>query len=429
MSLVDGPSGRPPDPGPRSSRLGELSGALGDLGTFLPFVVAALGSGILAPAPVLMGFAVGYALVASVYRLPVSVQPMKALGAMRIAGALGPSDLVWAGALLGAVLLAFAASPRLDRAARAVPQSVVTGLQAGLGLMLMGVAIGLMAADWRLALPALAVLACAYRWPRAPWALLVIATAMVLPLPGDPSGVAGAMAPLPPAVDATAAGSFAWTGVDVSAVLAGLAAQLPLTLLNAVVVTVAVSRSLYPLARRTVTERRLAATSGALNLLLVPLGALPMCHGAGGVTAHHRFGARGAGAPLTLAILCATCALAGPGVMEVLARIPLPVVGALLTYAALDLILTPRMRDARPDCRPVIAAAALATWGGGALVGLLVGLTAEGLRQLVLRRTVSGPTGLAQPHGRPGTAVSARKPRPLEQEIGADRDRRDGDQS
>ncbi|MEZ5659763.1 MAG: molybdate transporter family protein [Burkholderiaceae bacterium] len=360
----------PPGAGARTALISEVSGAFGDLGTFLPYVVAVLAGGILAPTPVLLGFAAGYLMVALVYRVPISVQPMKALGAMIVAGSLSPSEIAWAGAVLGAILLAFSASARLGQAARAVPQSVVTGLQAGLGLILALVAARLMSANWLLALPALALLACSYRWPRGPWALLVIiGGACLVPatLPGsgalvaNPTGASGL----------AAAATDALPGLDRGAILAGILGQLPLTLLNAIVVTVSVSHAAFARARATVNERRLAATNGLMNLLLAPLGALPMCHGAGGVSAHHRFGARGIGAPLLLALACALGALAGPSVISVLARIPMPVVGALLLFASLDLILTRRVFDARADCRPVIAAAALVTFGGGAFFGLI----------------------------------------------------------
>lgn len=354
----------------RVSPLGEMSGALGDLGTFLPYVVATVGAGLLAPAPVLVGFAAGYLLVAVVYRAPIAVQPMKAVGALVLAGALGAADIVWAGAAIGAALLVFAAIPALGSAARAVPQSVVTGLQAGLGLVLLLVAVDHMATSWGIALPALACLGCAYVWRRGPWVVLVVAGGLLL----------APEAPEPVAMPDPAGGP-----ANPVAVLSAIAAQLPLTLLNAVVVTAAVAHDLFPRTRETVSLRRLAATSGALNLVLVPLGAMPMCHGAGGVAAHHRFGARGVAAPLLIAGLCAGGALAAPAVFDALARIPEPVIGALLTFAAADLILSRRVFDARLDCQPVIAATAAATLAAGALAGLILGLAAEGVRRQVLR--------------------------------------------
>ncbi|MEO1680623.1 MAG: putative sulfate/molybdate transporter [Pseudomonadota bacterium] len=368
--------------------VGEVSGAFGDLGMLLPYLVATLAAGLLAPTPVLLGLGAAYAVVAVVYRAPIAVQPMKAIGAMILAGGLGAQGIAWAGAIVGAALLGFAALPALGRAARAIPQSVVTGLQAGLGLMLLMLALRMMGTDWRIAAPALGVLSLAYVWRRGPWALVVVVGAV-------------ALAPVVPGMDELAGPDLQppMGAAHPGAVAAAVAAQLPLTLLNAVVVTVAVSHALFPVAQRTVSERRLAATSGALNLFLAPLGAMPMCHGAGGVAAHHRFGARGIGAPLVLAALCLASAAAGPAILDLLQQIPPAAIGALLALAALDLILTKRMFDARRDCQPVIAAATVATFAGGALIGLIAGLVAEALRRRLVRRRAD-PTPGANDVGR-----------------------------
>lgn len=351
--------------------ISEISGALGDLGTFLPYVIAITGAGILAPVPVFVGFSVGYLLVALVYRCAIAMQPMKAVGALIIAGSLSAPEIAWTGAIIGVCLLGFSASEKLGAAARAIPQSVVTGLQAGLGLVLGGVAIELMGVSWALATPALALLGLSLIWGRGPWALMVVGGAVLLAPAGAPVGNV-VVAPD--------------TAASAGAIISGLVAQLPLTLLNAVVVAAAVARALYPEHATRISARKLAATSGVLNLLFVPFGALPMCHGAGGIAAHHRFGARGIGAPLVMALLCGFAALAGPDVIGLLAKIPLPVVGALLAYASADLVLSRRMFDARADCRPVIGVAAGATFFFGAGAGLIAGLGAEALRVQIRRR-------------------------------------------
>ena len=352
-----------------AAAMGDISGAFGDLGTMLPYVIAGLMAGLLAPAPVFAGFAAGYALVAFRYRIPIPVQPMKAMGAALLAGHLAPTELAIAGALMGVILLAMSALPGLVTHARAIPQSVIVGLQVGLGITLFLVALDLMDQNWWLAAPALAVLGLSLVWTRGPWALLVIGAALAF---GLVTGLTTTLpAPGPPETAISAS--------DI--VLFGLLPQLPLTLLNAVVLTAALARSVYGPDAARVTEARLAASSGALTLIFAPLGGLPMCHGAGGVTAHHRFGARGMLAPLLLAGLCATMALAGPSVLGLLGAIPMPVVGALLAYAAADLAFSRRLLDARADCRPVMAAAALGTAILGPAVGLAAGLAAETLRK------------------------------------------------
>nr|WP_298249299.1 putative sulfate/molybdate transporter [uncultured Halomonas sp.] len=355
---------------------GDVSGAFGDLGTLLPYVIAATTLGVLAPRPVFVGFAVGYLLVALLYRAPIAVQPMKALGAMMLVGGLTAGETALVGTALGLILLTLAATPYLGRAARALPQSVTVGLQAGLGLMLVALALKMMATGWWLALPAMAALGLSWLWPRGPWALLVVVAALWL-APGDT---------LPVAMSTTPVGD----GISPTSVAGGVLAQLPLTLLNAVVVAAAVSHSLFPGASARVSERRLAASSGLLNLVLTPLGAMPMCHGAGGMAAHYRFGARSLVAPLTMASACALAALQGDAIIAWLVAIPSPVVGALLAFAGVELILNKRLFDARPDCRPVIGATAVATLIGGALVGLVAGLASERLRRHLVHRRATG---------------------------------------
>src|SRR5947209_10148014 len=68
--------------------------------------------------------------------------------------------------------------------------------------------------------------------------------------------------------------------------------QLPLTLTNAVIVTASLCRDMFPADAARASERRLALSSGVANLVLAPFGAMPMCHGAGGLQAQYRFGAR-----------------------------------------------------------------------------------------------------------------------------------------
>jgi hypothetical protein len=303
---------------------------------------------------------------------------MKALGAAFLTGALAPAEIAWAGATIGAVLLAFSLFPKINDAARLIPQSVIVGLQVGLGVTLGVVAFGMMRQGWLLALPTLALLSLSYVWRRGPWAILAVGG-------GITAGLLGGAATPEPIL------SVAGSGMPDPGriILSGIIPQLPLTLLNAVVLTAALARSLYGPKAARVSERRLAATSGILNLALAPFGAIPMCHGAGGLTAHHRFGARGIGAPLIMAALCAAAALSGPGVLDLLAAIPLPVIGALLAYASADLAFSRRLTDARADCRPVIAAAAVATFFLGAAAGLVAGVGAEAIRLQLKKRATA----------------------------------------
>jgi hypothetical protein len=68
--------------------------------------------------------------------------------------------------------------------------------------------------------------------------------------------------------------------------------QIILTSANSVLATANVSRQLFGKEAERVNVRRLISLMGFGNVLSGLLGGLPFCHGSGGVTAHHKGGAR-----------------------------------------------------------------------------------------------------------------------------------------
>jgi MFS superfamily sulfate permease-like transporter len=73
---------------------------------------------------------------------------------------------------------------------------------------------------------------------------------------------------------------------------------------------------------------------GTANLLAGSLGGMPVCHGAGGMTAHRAFGARTGAAPLVLGSLLIALALgAGTILGPLLGGFPVPVLAGLLAVA------------------------------------------------------------------------------------------------
>jgi hypothetical protein len=108
--------------------LRELSGALGDLGTLLPLMLGTIAVVGLAPTPVLVGFAVFYLGTALYYRLPIPVQPMKAVAAVLLTAGITPAGLAASGVMIGLVLLLLGLTGWITRLARVVPQSVLAGL-------------------------------------------------------------------------------------------------------------------------------------------------------------------------------------------------------------------------------------------------------------------------------------------------------------
>src|SRR6056297_757576 len=102
--------------------LGEVTGALGDSVTVLPIVVAL---GTLTPLSighVFLFFGLFQIVWGVRYGLPLSVEPMKALAGLAIAGALSYGELVAAGLLAGTVLMVVGATGTLGYVERYVGQ-------------------------------------------------------------------------------------------------------------------------------------------------------------------------------------------------------------------------------------------------------------------------------------------------------------------
>jgi MFS superfamily sulfate permease-like transporter len=293
--------------------------------------------------------------------------------------------------LIGTVLLLLGLTGLIGRMARLIPQSVTAGLQLGLGIIMGWLGIMMMIQLPWIGIPALILLLGTPRLlPRMPIAPLVLLVATVAAVStGEtiaPSGLAFVPLLLLP-------GDWdeVWQAVEVAVV-----PQLPLTLTNAVIVTAVLCRDLFPARAGRATVRNLALTSGAANLLLAPLGAMPMCHGAGGVAAHHRFGARTGLAPVLLGIVLLVLALGFAGSAAALfAAIPSSAVGALLLVAGADLAMSKRLFDARPACWTAIVATAAATALLNPAIGLAAGWAVE------IRGGVAGRlTRKAMPPGR-----------------------------
>jgi MFS superfamily sulfate permease-like transporter len=362
--------------------LRELSGALADLGTLLPLMLGSIAVVGLAPTPVLAGFAVFYIATAAYYRLPIPVQPMKAVAAVLLTAGITPAGLAASGVMIGVALLVLGLTGWITRLARLVPQSVLAGLQAGLGLALALVSVDLMATAPVIAMMTLGLLLGFLLAPRYPSAVIGLLTAIVLAQVLDVPGMQfGTMAPVAfsiPSLPSLAEMQRAFSLFVLP--------QLSLTLTNAVVLTALIAGDYFGARAAHVTPARLSITSGLANLLLTPLGALPMCHGAGGLAAHYRFGARSGTAPLLLGVALLAFALLPGGLgLATLAGIPAAGLGALLLMASGELALSKRLFDGKPSCWPVIAVTAGVTIWADPFWGLLAGSCAEVVRLAAIR--------------------------------------------
>jgi SulP family sulfate permease len=315
----------------------ELAGAVADVGVLVPISVALIVSNGLSATAVLLPAGLLYLTAGLVYGVPVPVQPLKAFGAIAIANGLG-SDEIAAGALvMGVLFLVLGRTGLIDRAAKAFPRPLIRGVQLTVGLLFLKIAWELaadppkafhghtLAPEWALAL-GVAILALALVLRRRPISLVLVGAGVA----GVLLQAAGDASLGPSAIDAPS--------VDAATLLTALTVlvvpQAPLTFANSCLATADAARTYFGERARAVRPGRLATTIGGANVFAGALSGMPVCHGAGGMTAHYAFGARTAGAPLAMGgVLLALALGAGAGLAGLLAAFPLPILAGLLSAA------------------------------------------------------------------------------------------------
>ncbi len=354
----------------------EAGGALGDLGTFVPLLAGMVNRCGLQLGPALLSAGVMNLITGLIFRIPMPVQPMKAIATVAIAEGLTEPQILSAGIVTGAVVLLLALTGLIDWLNRVIPKSVVRGLQLALGLKLLTRGFEMIAGTKTLfgwdsigigILCALLVLLF-YFSKRVPGALLVFGIGLIALLAGQPSllkethlGMSWHMPALGNADD--------W----LTGVIRGTLPQIPLTTLNSVIAVCALSADLFP--KRPAVPRRVALSVALMNLVCCPFGGMPMCHGAGGLAAQYRFGARTGGSVAMLGIAkIALALLLGGSLLIWLQHYPQSVLGVLLLFSGLELALVCRDQDTRVNFFVMLITAG-ACMAVNTAVGFAIGLS------------------------------------------------------
>jgi hypothetical protein len=352
----------------------ELAGGLGDAGLFVPLAIALIAVNGLNATAVFAGAGLVYIVTALYFRVPVPVQPLKAFAAAAIALKLS-AEVIAAGALLmSAAMAVLAVTGLAGWLAERFPVVLIRGIQASVAFLLCKAAVDLAErGNWKglppiseglslaLAGVAFAALLMLAGRKRVPGTLLVLSggAAVGLLAAGGPPDAGLGPQPLELSIPDGAAFATALTTL--------VLAQLPLTFGNAVVATADAEREYFGPRAARVRPNGLAGSIGGANLLSGLVHGIPLCHGAGGVTAHVKLGARTAGATISVGLLYLTLGLVFgselPGVLELVA--PGALAGMLLYVAVQHGLLAARL-DRLPD-RALAAGVGIVTLATGNL--------------------------------------------------------------
>ncbi len=354
----------------------EWAGAFGDLGTLIPFVVGYIAVLHMDPVGVLLAFGLTKVAVGLFYRTPMPVQPMKAIGGAAIgqAGALTPAMVYGSGLVTAAIWLLLGVTGAVDKLARLASKPVIRGIVLGLGFTFVLEAFRMMGSDPVVAGIGLVVTYLLLSNPKVPAMFVLLlfgVTVAIFQQPDLPARLAqaGVGLRLPP----FALGGLTWEDVLWGGLLLAIP-QVPLSLGNACIAVVAENNDLFP--DRQVTERKVATTMGIMNVFSPIIGGIPLCHGAGGMAGHVRFGARTGGALVILGSLIVALALFfGNSVQLIFQMFPSAILGVILFFAGIELALSSRdIGNKKEDVYLMLVTAAFATWNMGAafVVGVLL---------------------------------------------------------
>jgi SulP family sulfate permease len=356
---------------------GDLSGAFADLGVLIPLEAALIAVNGINPTSTLLGVGLAYIGAGLYFRIPMPVQPLKAFSIIAIAQALTPS-VIAAGALLMSLFLFLLASTRaVEYLTRAVPLSVVRGVQFALGIILIRSALRMVfsepflvggdvqryigVAGTEVSLGLLVglggvLLLLLFLWrPLLPAAALVTVVGVGIGVALVEDGMAFTLGPADMAFAVPATSDF------LTALVVLVIPQLPLTLANSVIATVDVARTYYGRHAVRVTPIRTSLSVAAGNVWAGLAGGLPMCHGSGGLTAHYRMGARTPASTVLIGGVLIALALAfGQSALAVRSLMPYAVLGALLIYVGAQHLLLGLNVTGKRDLLVVIVVGAVA---------------------------------------------------------------------
>ncbi|XP_010548484.1 PREDICTED: molybdate transporter 1 [Tarenaya hassleriana] len=407
------------------SRWAELNGAMGDLGTYIPIVLALTLAKDLDLGTTLIFTGIYNAITGAVYGVPMPVQPMKSISAVAISSGqdFGIPEIMAAGICTGGILLVLGVSGLMQFVYNIIPLSIVRGIQLSQGLSF--------------AMSAVKYIRKVQNFSKSksvgnrPWLgldgliLALVCTLFIIlvngsgeeerrdgeeTLDGGPRRVSrmrkirNVLANVPSALIIFFLGvvlafirrpkivhdiKFGPSPIHVVKIskeawkngfIKGAIPQLPLSILNSVVAVCKLSYDLFPEKKFSATS--VSATVGLMNVVGCWFGAMPCCHGAGGLAGQYKFGGRSGGCVAVLGLAKMVLGLVlGSSLVAILDRFPVGVLGALLLFAGIELAMAARDMNTKEDSFVMLVCAATSL-GSNAAIGFVSGVVVYGLLRM-----------------------------------------------
>ncbi|RZC71672.1 hypothetical protein C5167_034854 [Papaver somniferum] len=408
------------------SKWAELNGAMGDLGTYIPIVIAlTLAKDLnLGVTLIFTGF---YNIITGlIYGVPMPVQPMKSIAAVAISSSneeFGIPEIMAAGICTGGILFFLGITGLMGLVYKIIPLPVVRGIQLSQGLSFALTSVkyirknqdflkGKAGVDrqW-LGLDGLVLaLVCAgfiiivngageetendshnrerdqvdsefhnensdrrlrsKLWKilfSLPSAVIVFLLGIILAFIRQP-GIAKQIRFGPSNVNIVKISRHAWK----QGFIKGTIPQLPLSVLNSVIAVCKLSSDLFP--GKDFSATSVSVSVGVMNLAGCWLGAMPCCHGAGGLAGQYKFGGRSGGCVAILGAAKLVLGLViGSSLVKILTEFPVGLLGVLLLFAGIELAMTSKDMNSKEEAFVMLVCTAVSI-GYNAAVGFVGGI-------------------------------------------------------
>ncbi|KAK3438074.1 hypothetical protein EUGRSUZ_A01693, partial [Eucalyptus grandis] len=345
---------------------------MGDLGTYIPVVLALTLAKDLNLGTTLIFNGVYNMVIGAIHGVPMPVQPMKVIAAVGISSAdFGIPKVTAVGICAGAISgvlgvtggiqlsqgLSFAmTSVKYIRKVQDFSKSKTAGNRHWFGLDGLVVAIRIMTA--------------------LPSAFIIFLLGVVLAFIREPKVVRDFKFG-PSSIEVVKISRHAWK----EGFIKGTILPLPLSISNSVIAVCKLSYDLFP-------EEDFSATSvtvmvGLMNLVGCWFGAMPCCHGAGGLAGQYKFGGRSGGCVAILGAAKLILGLVlGSSLVKVLDQFPVGVLGVLLLFAGIELAMAARDMNSKEEAFVMLICAAVSLVGSSAALGFLCGMVVHVLLKL-----------------------------------------------
>eukprot|EP00250_Pteridium_aquilinum_P020024 c24673_g2_i1 orf=200-1627(+) len=409
----------------------EASGALGDLGTFVPIAIAlTLVNGLDLGTTLIFTGAYNIA-TGLIFGVPMPVQPMKSIAAVAISQSdpLSVTQIAAAGLCVAAILFVLGVTGLMGYVQRILPMPVVRGIQLSQGISfgktavnyflkeqdfstgsssgsrswlgLDGMLVSLIALVFIILVtgsgdsyvqqpttssgpnpseeeiePDEQIAQKLYQtegssWMRKlealPTALIVFLAGVILAFIRKPSIWSDLT--LGPSIPQVL--SISWSDWKTGFVK-GAIPQLPLSILNSVIAVCKLSADLFP--DKVVSPTAVSTSVGVMNLVGCWFGAMPVCHGAGGLAGQCRFGATSGAAVVILgSAKIIISLLVGSSLVVILSEFPIGLLGVLLLFSGVELAMACRDQSSRLDGF-VMQVCTVVSFGSNAALGFGCGV-------------------------------------------------------